>query len=403
MAETNNGPAHPNADCLWDVGGEGVGWYPVESSSPTSDPVFMFKLKFLVSDDRTLNCQFVPIRFYWEECGDNSLSSYDGSNLYVSDKIYDFSEYCDPFIGAGIQRTEDVEFPTYQGAQEECLVQGPQGKPPAERGVDFQNGGVDIVCSDSIDAPGDININGIAYEIADAVMFTNYFINGVAAFGTHIEGSIAASDANQDGVPLTVADLVYLIRVVVGDAQPYGKHNPMLATYSHENGLLNVSHEMGAAFVVFEGEVTPELLADMDMKYGYVSGNTQVLVYSTEANKSFGGEFLRADADLLSVEFATFTGQSVLAKNVPTSFRLAQNYPNPFNPATTIGFALPTASEWTLTVYNITGQVVETANGASEAGFVEYGFDASALASGIYFFKVVAAENTETKQMLLIK
>jgi len=179
-------------------------------------------LRFLVSNDRTLECSFVPVRFFWYECGDNTLSSADGSLLMVSAAVYDFTAYGSAFIGTSIAKTAGVVFPTYLGAQEECICtpnDDPTCKVAARSMVDFQNGGVDIVCADSIDARGDINLNGWGYEIADAVMFTNYFIQGISAFGTHPEGSIAASDTNADGLALTVADLVYLIRVVVGDAR----------------------------------------------------------------------------------------------------------------------------------------------------------------------------------------
>ena len=50
---------------------------------------------------------------------------------------------------------------------------GGDGKPKPIRCVDFTNGGIDIICADSIDARGDINLNGLAYEVADAVMFSN--------------------------------------------------------------------------------------------------------------------------------------------------------------------------------------------------------------------------------------
>ena len=74
-----------------------------------------------------------------------------------------------------------------------------------------------------IDDRGDMNLNGVAYEIADAVLYTNYFIFGPSAFDLdpiRRESQIAASDVNADGSPLTVADLVYLIRVILGLEDP---------------------------------------------------------------------------------------------------------------------------------------------------------------------------------------
>jgi len=59
------------------------------------------------------------------------------------------------------------------GAPDVCMI---GGKVQPIRFVDFWNGGIDIACSDSIDARGDVNLNGIANEIADAVIYTNYFL-----------------------------------------------------------------------------------------------------------------------------------------------------------------------------------------------------------------------------------
>ena len=59
---------------------------------------------------------------------------------------------------------------------------------------------------------GDINDNGIPFEIGDAMMYSNYFIYGLAAFEPHVELSIYLSDVNNDGVTLTTADLLLLFQ-----------------------------------------------------------------------------------------------------------------------------------------------------------------------------------------------
>ena len=392
MAETNNGPVHPDCDTP-DPG------YVQEGQLP----ITLFKLVFLVSNDRNLECQFVPVRFFWYDCGDNVLSNHDGSELYVSFMVFDFDEYGAPFSSDPINNGT-IGFPTYLGAQDYCLDGTPfPDKPVPIRFVDFQNGGVDIVCADSIDARGDVNLNGIAYEIADAVMFTNYFVKGLDAF-THVDGSIAATDCNADGLVLTVGDLVYLIRVVVGDALPYPKLNPTHADFAYENGVVSIDAEMGAAFLVFEGAVTPTLLADnMEMMYGVVDGNTRVLVYSTDAGAAFNGDFIAVNGDLVgNPEFATYEGQPVVVQKVAKTFQLEQNYPNPFNPKTTIAFQIPGGGEYKLAIYNITGQLVYEVSGYTD-GFGAEEWDASENASGIYFYKLVTDNYTATQKAVLLK
>ncbi|RKX25123.1 MAG: hypothetical protein DRP45_06645 [Candidatus Zixiibacteriota bacterium] len=89
--------------------------------------------------------------------------------------------------------------------------------------------------------------------------------------------------------------------------------------------------------------------------------------------------------------------------DLPLSFAVDQNYPNPFNPSTTFRWTMPESGEWEVSVYNITGQLVEKASGLSQAGTVEYEFQASGLASGMYFYRVTAGDNSETRKMILLK
>lgn len=85
-------------------------------------------------------------------------------------------------------------------------------------------------------------------------------------------------------------------------------------------------------------------------------------------------------------------------------YKLHQNYPNPFNPSTNISFYLPQSAEVNLTVYDVMGRLVATLeNGLRNAGSHVVPFDASALSSGMYFYKIEADEFSETRKMMLIK
>jgi hypothetical protein len=85
-------------------------------------------------------------------------------------------------------------------------------------------------------------------------------------------------------------------------------------------------------------------------------------------------------------------------------YQLQQNYPNPFNPSTTIEFALPKTARVTLKVYNVIGE--EVAILVSEdltPGKYEYTWDASGLASGVYFYRIATSEYRESRKMILIR
>jgi hypothetical protein len=399
LAETNNGANHP--DCYL----------------PPNLPTTLFCLDFLVTNDRTFECQYVPVRFFWVDCGDNTISFNPSDDptgmeqrLAVSRAIFDFDFF------AGDISNGSTGFPTFYGAQDVCLEGGGDGKPAPVRFIDFINGGVDIVCADSIDDRGDINLNGLANEVADAVLFTNYFIYGISVFTVNVQGQIAATDINADGLVLSVADLVYLIRIVIGDATPFAKLAPIESVLRNQGGVLSIAElEVGAASIVFEGNAHPTLLAEnMELVYAFDAANnvTRTLVSSPIVvgadMQSFTGSFLNTNgAEIVSIEMATAEGAPILAKEVelPTEFALNQNYPNPFNPKTRISFNLPSSSDYTLTIYNVTGQKVTEFTGSHEAGTVELDVDATNYSSGVYFYKLIANNGrfTETKKMVLVK
>jgi fibronectin type 3 domain-containing protein len=89
---------------------------------------------------------------------------------------------------------------------------------------------------------------------------------------------------------------------------------------------------------------------------------------------------------------------------IVTNYQLYQNYPNPFNPVTSIKFSLPEKSNVKMTVYNLLGiQVAELINEVKDAGNHTISFDASDLASGIYFYKLETGKYTQTRKLTLIK
>lgn len=100
---------------------------------------------------------------------------------------------------------------------------------------------------------------------------------------------------------------------------------------------------------------------------------------------------------------AAFSTNPLHNGGLPTAFELAQNYPNPFNPTTTIEMALPTASDYRLTIYNVLGQTVRTFEGRADAGYVTIQWDASNNSSGIYLYKMEAGTYEVTKKMVLLK
>lgn len=97
-------------------------------------------------------------------------------------------------------------------------------------------------------------------------------------------------------------------------------------------------------------------------------------------------------------------GIEPISSLIPEKFELYQNYPNPFNPTTNIKFDLPKASKVKLSVYNSLGQkVAELFNGELAAGTFRYSWNASNMASGIYFYRMETDDFVTTKKLVLLK
>ncbi len=90
---------------------------------------------------------------------------------------------------------------------------------------------------------------------------------------------------------------------------------------------------------------------------------------------------------------------------VPTDYVLEQNYPNPFNPSTTIAFSMAKQGKVSLKVYNLLGQEVATIldKKPMQEGRHQVTFDASKLASGVYYYKLSVNGKVLSRKMTLLK
>ncbi len=111
------------------------------------------------------------------------------------------------------------------------------------------------------------------------------------------------------------------------------------------------------------------------------------------------------------IEFTTPMGEPTGIKDGPVPSRLAlENYPNPFNPTTTIRYSLPEAARVTLAVYDVNGQLVrmlahdvKRPAGVFEAEWNGTDSKGRPVASGVYFYRLVAGSEQVTRKAVLLK
>ncbi len=384
---------------------------------PDSLPATLFTIDFMVTNDRTFECDSLPIQFYWGRCGDNMIQSKEGRDLFISKDVYDAEENLLPLVDS---------LPSFSGVPDDCFEDKRDRIHPL---IDFQHGGIHIAC-DTIGwcSGGDLNRNRVPFELADAVLYSNYFVRGLSVF--HDTTCLAErSDVNQDGTPLSIEDLQYLIQIIVGDAEPFHQWdttspNPAFFRQEPDGSVSVVTPDtLGATWLHFNGVVTPQLFAGgVNMNFYHRSDSTtSVWVGSLSGGRIPAGPLLaNVNAPLVEVQTCTYNGAKVEAiidrvlgvdvhdELLPTEFALYQNYPNPFNNSTVIQFDLPRASEVQLTIYNIIGQALCQRTRYYEAGRQEFVWDGRSgsgedVAGGVYFYRLQAGSFTETKKMLLLK
>jgi hypothetical protein len=89
---------------------------------------------------------------------------------------------------------------------------------------------------------------------------------------------------------------------------------------------------------------------------------------------------------------------------LPTKFELAQNYPNPFNPVTTIEYTLPRNQFVSIRIYDAAGsEVAVLENSHKPSGIYRVQFNAKGLSSGVYYYKIITENYSNTKKMILLK
>ena len=309
------------------------------------------------------------------------------------------------------------------------------GETIGQEAINYEDGYI-IIKQVDISGLGDINLNGVTYEIADAVYFTNFFIDP-GHYPLDPERR-ANTDVNQDGLSGSVADLVFLINYLINP----NNTNKLRPTYSPveitnfataDNFSISCESdiEIGGLALTLKSEepIYPQTgnginigIKGMTIKSAVDGKLLRLLIYSEDGTSIPAGindiismnndnklvikeiEFSSADGVLLKT-IVSRTSQPV----VPSGFILEQNYPNPFNPITEIGFSLPKMSKVNLTVYNVLGQeVINLIESSLPSGNHRVIWDGrnelgAAVGSGLYFYRLTADDFEAKRKMTLLK
>jgi hypothetical protein len=367
-------------------------------SNPIDNMIF---IRYRIINEGTVSAQFDSIYFgLWDDPDIGGTEGYTDDLAGCDTSLslgYGYNDSNDPAYG--------INPPSF-GSQ---FLAGPVVYIPGETFIDVNGNGI---YDEGIDTPIDtavVNkgiILGAEYfsgaKNLEATSFVHY-MNGVPTMNDpedHIQARNYLLGRNKFGEIINPCNWQY--GYVYGI--PCDQVNPLFL-YSGDPvthiGWIN-TYISDQRILTSCGPFTLKQNENVDIWTAYIVGRgssalesvTKIKAYSLGAESFYKSNFavlpsdVREDKDI----------------NSPNDFSLFQNYPNPFNPSTNIEFRIKDFGLVTLKVYDILGREIATlVNEEKNAGTYMVTFNASNLASGIYFYQLKAGSFIETKKMLLIK
>lgn len=187
---------------------------------------------------------------------------------------------------------------------------------------------------------------------------------------------------------------------------PSGGLNQLLITLDFQDGMPLHPGSGPLAKVIFDiASSVPDEIVTIDSARYIGSQSTEICLTPDNGSLCFAPKFNAGQVEIKSSTAVLEGDESIL----PKQYSLAQNTPNPFNPSTEVSFELPKACDLKIEIYNILGQNVRTlVDGRMSAGrhrvtFDGRGDDKNVLASGVYFYRLVTEEFTQSRKMTLMK
>ena len=119
-------------------------------------------------------------------------------------------------------------------------------------------------------------------------------------------------------------------------------------------------------------------------------------------------------SELLGMNSSVTKAEAYVGENLETvnlnlsgakevTFSLGQNEPNPFKETTTIGYSLPEASDIKMTLYDVTGKVLQVIRDQGQQGENKLVVSTDALTTGVVYYKLETGEYTATRHMIVIE
>jgi len=358
---------------------------------------------------------------HWSYYFDSDHSSLEGGNwefsfgnTYTTPTQVDFFGHIDEYI-MGLRTPEEVTPSFFVSSPANNLPGGPgqggRGEGTPRMGAFASGTAVEVAIGDIIaaegprvpaeaDAPKDLRQafiliiqNGTTPPQSDLDKIANFRRTWEDYFERAVDGRMTLN---------TSITRIFPVAVISGHVLDATTEQPIenITVKSSERGFEQSVAGGGRytfRYLANESSGAAEAVTVIVEAEGYFSDTlTTNITYGAEMVSDFS-----LQPDLTSVEN--------VASEIPAFDLLEQNYPNPFNPSTTIKFDLSVASEVTLNIYNMKGQLVrQLLQEKLSAGSHNFTWDAKddqsqQLPSGLYVSRLQAGDFVQHRKMLLIK
>jgi hypothetical protein len=157
---------------------------------------------------------------------------------------------------------------------------------------------------------------------------------------------------------------------------------------------------------VFAGTFNDGVFCSIDNgeKWTMINGGLTTAKVTCFAINSDGYVYVGMDSSGVYRSVQSTTSVKASNRETQISFYLEQNYPNPFNPSTTIQFSLVRSGYVTLKIYNARGEEMTTLVAKNlSAGKHQVMWETKGLASGVYFYRLQAADFVQTRKLVLLR
>ena len=280
---------------------------------------------------------------------------------------------------------------------------GPNGTPAHRRIVDVLVNSSFVSVRTNRPGVAEFQVNGVTYNQPQQLVFTNGTNVTVRAISPRVVGPnqytfVNWSNGGDTTQTINVTSNVDLVAT-------YKLQYRLIMTSSQGNTFGgNVFYDSGSSATF--GVLSRRIVSGGTTYYfrGWTGGGTGSYTSpdSSGADSAVTVQMLSPISE--TARWATTIGINQLSSVVPEKYNLFQNYPNPFNPSTKIKFDIVKLGAVKIVIYDALGRESEVlVNEVLSPGSYNADFNAANLPSGIYYYKIITADFSDVKKMLLIK